>query len=68
MISESFVTEIKNHEYWRDDIDQIAMIRTRFQNGGSQDTPIEKEQIQQTIEFLTSALEIFENQSQSRTH
>jgi len=67
-ISSSFVTEIKDQEYWRDDINQIAMIRTRFQNGGSQDTPIEKEQIQQTIEFLTSALLEFEYLSQYRTH
>ena len=67
-LSSSFVTEIKDQEYWRDDINQIAMIRTRFQNGGSQDTPIEKNQIQQTIEFLTSTLLDFENQSQYRTH
>lgn len=67
-IESTYLEAVERLEYGRDDVNQIALIRTRFQNGGSQDTPIEKNQLQKTIEFLTSALEIFENQSQPRTH
>ena len=52
--------EVEKLEFGRDDINQIALIRTRFQNGASTDTPIEKAQIRQTVEFLNAALQAFE--------
>ena len=67
-IESTYLEAVERLEYGHDDVNQIALIRVRFRNGGSQDTPIEKNQIQQTIEFLTSTLLDFKNQSQSRTH
>lgn len=62
-VQASYTTTVERLEYGRDDLNQIAVIRSRFGHGGSQDTVIEKGQIQQTIEFLSSALASFENQN-----
>ncbi|HEY8119410.1 MAG TPA: hypothetical protein VIE91_09240 [Methylophilaceae bacterium] len=67
-IESTYTVAVERLEYGRDDIQQIALIRTRFQNGASTDTPIEKAQIQQTIEFLQTALETFENQPANPAH
>lgn len=68
VIEHTYLQPVKRLEYHRDDLNQIALIRTRFQNGASTDTPIEKAQIQQTIEFLTKALQEFENLSKTQKH
>ena len=67
-IEHTYVGIVQRLEFGRDDVNQIALIRTRFQNGASQDTPIEKGQIRETIEFLETALQAFENLSRSSKH
>ena len=67
-IEHAYMTAVKRLEYGRDDVNQIALIRTRFQNGASQDTPIEKGQIRETIEFLETALQEFEKLSRGQKH
>ena len=67
-IEDAYVGIVQRLEFGRDDVNQIALIRTRFQNGPSQDTPIEKGQIRETIEFLETALQAFENLSRSSKH
>ena len=67
-IEHTYVGIVQRLELARDDLNQIALIRTRFQNGASQDTPIEKKHIRQTIEFLEAALQAFENLSKSQKH
>ncbi len=68
VIEHSYIQAVQRLEFGRDDVNQIAIIRTRFQNGGSQDTPIEMAQIQETIEFLKTALQAFESLSKSKKH
>jgi len=63
VIESLYTAAVERLEFWRDDINQIAGIRTRFQNGASTDTPIEKAQIRQTIEFLNAAILAFEAQA-----
>lgn len=67
-IEHTYMEAVKHLEFARDDINQIALIRVRFQNGAARDTPIEKAQIQDTIEFLRTALQAFENLSESSKH
>ena len=67
-IEHTYVGIVKHLEFARDDVNQIALIRTRFQNGASQDTPIEKGQIRETIEFLEAAVQAFEKLSRSQKH
>ena len=61
-IQSSYTTTVERLEYGRDDLNQLAVIRSSFANGGSQETIIEKGQINQTIDFLKNALEAFEAQ------
>ena len=68
VIEHTYVAAVQRLEFARDDVNQIAVIRTRFQNGASQDTPIEKGQIRDTIEFLEKALQAFETLSRSSKH
>ncbi len=68
IIQHSYTDTVKRLEYGHDDVNQLAIIRTRFHHGGSQDTVIEKAQIQQTIEHLQNALQAFENLSKSEKH
>ncbi len=67
-IEHTYVVAVQRLEFHRDDVNQIALIRTRFQNGASQDTPIEKKHIRQTIEFLVTALQAFEKLSRGQKH
>ena len=67
-IEHTYIGTVQRLEFGRDDVNQIVLIRTRFQNGASQDTPIEKAQIRETIEFLETALQAFENLSKSQKH
>lgn len=62
-IEHSIQIAVKQLEFWRDDINQVAGIRCRFENGGSSDTPIAMDQLRHTIEFLSAALRDFEGQS-----
>jgi len=68
VIEDTILTPIKNLEYGRDDINQIAMIRTYYQKGGSLDMHIQKSHLKETIEFLQGALQAFEKLSKSQTH
>ena len=68
LIEHTYVGLVQRLEFARDNLNQIAVVRTRFQNGASQDTPIEKGQISETIEFLEAALQAFENLSRSSKH
>lgn len=68
VLEHTYVEAVKRLEFGRDDVKQIALIRVRFQNGAARDTPIEKAQIQDTIEFLKNALQAFENLSKSQKH
>jgi len=68
VIEKTYTVAVEHHEFARDDINQIALIRTRYKNGASTDTPFEKAQIPQTIEFLKTALADFETQSKNPKH
>ena len=68
IIEHSYTDTVERLEYGRDDVNQRAIIRTHFHHGGSQDTVIEKVQIQQTIEHLQNALQAFENLSKAVKH
>ena len=68
VLQHTYVEAVERLEFGRDDVNQIALIRVRFQNGAERDTPIEKAQIRQTIEFLETALQEFENLSKSQKH
>ena len=61
VLETAYVEKIDRMEFGMDEINQVVLIRTRFQNGATQDTALEKARIQPTIEFLESALEAFEN-------
>jgi len=67
-IATTFVKDIKNLEYYRDDINQIAVIQPHYTDGTSENTPIEAKWLKSTIEFLSGALQVFENQSKSQKH
>lgn len=68
VLEHTYIEAVERLEFARDDVNQIALIRVRFQNGAARDTPIEKAQIQETIEFLKNALQEFENLSKSSKH
>ena len=68
VIEKTYTVAVEHHEFARDDINQIALIRTRYKNGASTDTPFEKAQIPQTIEFLKTALADFESQPKNPKH
>ena len=68
VIEHAHMETVERLEFGRDDVNQIALIRVRFQNGASRDTPIEMGQIQETIEFLKTALREFESLSRSQKH
>ena len=68
VLEQSYVEAVERLEFGRDDVNQIALIRVRFRDGAVRDTPIEKAQIQETIEFLKNALQEFENLSKSQKH
>lgn len=68
VIEHSYVAQIERLEFGHDDVNQVAIIRTRFQNGASQDTVIEKAQIPETIEYLKNAFQKFESLSKSQKH
>lgn len=63
VVQHTYVDSVERLEYGTDTVNQVAVIRSRFRHGHSQDTVIEKGQLQQTIEFLSSALASFEDQS-----
>lgn len=63
VIETSYQVAIDRFEFWKDDLNQVAGIRTRYKNGASQDTVIEKALIAQVIEHLTSSLQNFECQT-----
>ena len=65
IIEHTYMQAVQHHEFHQDMINEVALIRTRFQNGASQDTPIEKHQIPQVVEFLSRALQAFEKLSKS---
>ncbi len=68
VIEKTYTVAVENHEFACDDINQIVLIRTRYKNGASTDTPFEKAQIPQTIEFLKTALSDFESQPKNPKH
>ena len=68
VIEDTCIVAVERLEYYHDDINQIALIRTRFQNGAASDIPIEKAQIPQLIEFLNKALAAFGTQSKNPKH
>ena len=68
VIATTFVGDIKNLEYLRDDINQIAVIKSHYTDGTSDNMPIEKQWLKSTIAFLVDALQAFENQSPSQVH
>ena len=68
ILETAYTTKVKQVEIGTDDQNQIVVIRTRFENGASQDTPLGKKQIRDTIEYLTRALEQFENQGKPKGH
>jgi len=67
-ITTTFVKDIKNLEYYRDNINQIAVIQSHYTDGTSDNTPIEEKWLKSTIAFLSDALQAFESQSQSQKH
>ena len=68
LLEQTYVETVERIEFGRDDVTQIALIRTHFQNGAVRDTPVAKKHIRQTIEFLEAALQAFEKLSKSQKH
>lgn len=68
LIEHAYVDAIDRIEFATDEINQVAVIRTHYQNGGSRDTALEKNHIQPTIQFLKKALRAFEKLSKSSKH
>ena len=68
VLEQTYMEKVERLEFGRDDVNQVALIRVCFQNGATRDTPIEKAQIPDTIEFLTDALQAFETLSKSQKH
>ena len=64
----AYVKNINKMEFGRDDINQIAVLKSHYTDGTSQLTPLEKKWLSQTIQHLTNALRVFENQSKSQKH
>lgn len=68
VLETSYVAKVKQLEFGCDDVNQVAVIRTRFENGASQDTPLSPKQISDTIQFLQTSLDHFENLDKSKKH
>jgi len=67
-LATAYVKDIKELEYGRDDINQIAVIQSHYTDGTSQSTHFEKKWLIHAIRYLTDALRAFENQSKSPKH
>ena len=62
------VNPIDRIEFGIDRANQLALLRTRFKDGESQDTVLEKGHIQPTIQHLKECAEEFENRPRAPKH
>jgi len=67
-IATAHAKDINKIEYGIDHINEIATLMIHYSDGTVRDTPLEKEWLNQVSQFLTAALQRFENQSQSQKH
>ncbi len=62
-IQEILIKKIAALEFAADHLKHVAVLRTRFVDGTTQDTPVAQDQIPALIEFLSRTLQNFEDQS-----
>jgi len=67
-IATAHVKDINKIEYGIDHINEIATLMIHYSDGTVRDTFLEKKWLNQVSQFLTDALQRFENQSQSQKH
>ena len=60
------VKPIEQIEYGVDALNQVALLRTGFQDGSTQDLPISRTQIPEILSFLKQAQQNFEAQDRAR--
>jgi len=60
------VKPIEQIEYGVDPLNQVALLRTGFQDGSTQDLPISRTQIPEIMNFLKQAQQNFEAQDRAR--
>ena len=65
-IQHRYVVEIDRFEFLLDQLNEVAVVRTRYKNGASQDLAIERKLIPEVAKFLTGAVEKFESQSKTQ--
>lgn len=58
----TIVKEVQQIEYGIDALNQVAVLRTRFQDGSSQDLPLTRKQVADIGNFLTNAERQFQAQ------
>jgi hypothetical protein len=61
-----YLAEIERFEFLVDQINQVAVIRTRYKSGSSQDLAIERKLIPEVVQFLNKTIADFEDQSKSQ--
>lgn len=59
------VKNVAQLEYGADVLNEVALIRTRFEDQSTQDLPIARKQIPDIVRFLNDALQQFEKQNQN---
>ena len=62
----SVVKPVEQIEYGVDALNQVALLRTGFQDGSTQDLPISRTQIPEIMNFLKQAQQNFEAQDRAR--
>jgi hypothetical protein len=60
------VKPIEQIEYGMDPLNQVALLRTGFQDGSTQDLPISRTQIPEIMNFLRQAQQNFQAQDRAR--
>jgi hypothetical protein len=65
-IRTAVVKPIEQIEYGVDALNQVALLRTGFQDGSTQDLPISRTQIPEIMNFLKQAQQNFEAQDRAR--
>lgn len=65
-IQNRYMAEIDRFEFLLDHLNEVAVVRTRFTNGASQDLAIDRKRIPEVAQFLSGAVQKFEGQSKSQ--
>jgi hypothetical protein len=62
----TYVKEVQQIEYGADALNQVALLRTRFKDGSSQELPLSRKQAQDIAKFLADAEQKFQEQDASQ--